>query len=139
MEGANTYTRTTTVNAEALIVKWLAGKRFYCARAEVRLGVGSCVITSVAGPHGAAQLYEGASAPSFVNRYSRSNQRPGGLAPPAPGPDGAVGLPDWALAIVTPPTSAAVANRVLASVLIEAPPFSLTVVSLPTFQVGKLP
>jgi hypothetical protein len=22
MEGANTYTRTTTVNAEALIVKW---------------------------------------------------------------------------------------------------------------------
>ncbi|MFZ1097362.1 MAG: hypothetical protein WAN75_50465 [Xanthobacteraceae bacterium] len=25
MEGANTYTRTTTVNAEALIVKWLAG------------------------------------------------------------------------------------------------------------------
>jgi hypothetical protein len=47
----------------------------------------------------------------------------GGLAPPAVGPDGAVGLPDWALAIVTPPTSAAVANRVLASVLIEAPPF----------------
>jgi hypothetical protein len=50
MEGANTYTRTTTVNAEALIVKWLAGKRFYCARAEVRLGVGSCV-TRVAGPN----------------------------------------------------------------------------------------
>ena len=45
----------------------------------------------------------------------------GGLAPPAFGPDGAVGLPDWALAIVTPPTSAAVASR-LASVLIETPP-----------------
>ena len=56
MEGANTYTRTTTVNAEALIVKWLAGKRFYCARAEVRLGVGSCV-TRVAGPNDVAQLY----------------------------------------------------------------------------------
>ena len=40
MEGANTYTRTTTVNAEALIVKWLAGKRFYCARAESGWGLG---------------------------------------------------------------------------------------------------
>jgi hypothetical protein len=26
--------------------------------------------------------------------FSKENQRPGGLAPPAPGPDGAVGLPD---------------------------------------------
>ena len=53
--------------------------------------------------------------------FSKENQRPGGLAPPAPGPDGAVGLPDWALAIVTPPTSAAVASR-LASVFIKTPP-----------------
>ena len=39
-----------------VIVKWVAGKRFYCARAEVRLGVGSCV-TRVAGPNDIAQLY----------------------------------------------------------------------------------
>lgn len=95
MEGANTYTRTTTVNAEALIVKWLAGKRFYCARAEVRLGVGSCVITSVAGPHGRCATVRGRLG-ALVREplFSKENQRPGGLAPPAPGPDGAVGLPD---------------------------------------------
>jgi hypothetical protein len=41
------------------------------------------------------------------------------VPPPAFGPDGAVGLPDcWAFAIMTPPTSAAVASR-LASIFIE--------------------
>src|SRR5258708_31557027 len=121
------------------------------------------------------QCNEGASAPSSVSLPIRSRfQRPGGLAPPAPGPDGslelpdpflgagflgaalapffvvvawpvvsircvpstpwvaldalpppaigpdgAVGLPDcWAFAIMTPPTSAAVASR-LASIFIE--------------------
>ena len=56
MEGANTYTRTTTVNAEALIVKWLAGKRSIAPVRKSGWGVGSCV-TRVAGPNDVAQLY----------------------------------------------------------------------------------
>ena len=55
---------------------------------------GSCV-TSIAGPYDGAQLYEGRLG-ALVREplFSKENQRPGGLAPPAPGPDGAVGLPD---------------------------------------------
>jgi hypothetical protein len=66
----------------------------------------------------------------------------GELAPPAIGPDGAVGLPDcWAVAIVTPPTSAAVASR-LASIFIETSRdvprnYGLRDCRPPNFQVGK--
>jgi hypothetical protein len=52
----------------------------------------------------------------------------GEVALPAIGPDGALGLPDcWAVAVVTPPTSVAVASR-HASVLIVS--------SLLNFQIG---
>src|ERR1700730_6791722 len=49
-------------------------------------------------PHealGSTNANEGASAPSSVSLPIRSRiQRPGGLAPPAPGPDGSEGLPE---------------------------------------------
>jgi hypothetical protein len=63
MEGANTYTRTTTVNAEALIVKWLAGKRSIAPVRKSGWGLGrvsrgssvqttlrNCTLSSVPGP-----------------------------------------------------------------------------------------
>jgi hypothetical protein len=63
LSGANTYTRTTTVNAEALIVKWLAGKRSIAPvrksgwelgrvsrGAPVQTTLRNCKLSSVPGP-----------------------------------------------------------------------------------------